>query len=299
VAVLVAAVALAPFAVGWWHFNRMARIEVGPVLTPAGAGTNYLVVGTDTREGIDPGSPDADAFLAGPTAGERADTIIVLRVGDGPARMLSIPRDLWVVDPVTGTEGRINATIQSGPAGLIQAVANLGVPVSHYVQVDFVSFAALIDAVGGIDLDFAHPAVDTKSGLNVTEAGQVRLTGPQAVAFVRSREYTEIINGVPVTDPTGDLGRTERQRAFLAALLPELGSPRNLPSLALRSGSVAPGVAVDDTLTYPGFLRFMWQARGIQGGSVELPVIPTTTAGGASVVVLNQPDADAVLATFR
>lgn len=298
VVVLVVGAGLAAFAFGWWQFSRIERVDVGDVLTPASAGTNYLVVGSDSRDAIDPDAPDAGAFLAGPAAGERADTIIVVRVGDGPARMLSIPRDLWVTYPTTGEQGRINGAFAQGPGALVAAVTALGIPIDHYLQIDFVSFAGLVDAVGGIEVTFDHPAYDVMSGLDVPEAGRVTLNGSQALAYVRSRQYTEVIDGAEVTDPTGDIGRTERQRAFLSALFGALGSTRN--PLALRSAAtaLAPGLVIDDTMTYVDALLLAWRVRGVSADSQELPVYPFTTPGGAAVLGLVEPDAAGVIAGF-
>lgn len=295
---LVVGALLAAFAVGWWQFSRIERVDVGEVLTPASAGTNYLVVGSDSRDAIDPDAPDAGAFLAGPAAGERADTIIVVRVGDGPARMLSIPRDLWVTYPTTGEQGRINGAFAQGPDALIAAVTNLGIPIDHYLQIDFVSFAGLVDAVGGIEVTFDHPAYDVMSGLDVAQAGPVTLNGRQALAYVRSRQYTEVIDGADVTDPTGDIGRTERQRAFLSALFGALGSTRNPVALGSAASALGPGLVIDDTMTYIDALVLGWRVRGVSADSQELPVYAFTTSGGASVLGLVEPDAAGVIAGF-
>ena len=291
-------VVVGPLAFGWWQFSRIARVDVGPVLQPAATGTNYLVVGSDSRALVDPTRPDADAFLAGPVAGERADTIIVLRVGDGPARMLSIPRDLWVTYPSTGEEGRINGSFAQGPGELIAAVEGLGIPITHYLQIDFTSFAGLVDAVGGVTLEIPYPAFDEMSGLAIEGSGPVTLDGDQAVAYVRSRQYTEVIDGVPVIDPTGDIGRTARQRAFLSALFSKLGSTRNPFAAGSAAQALAPGLAIDDTMTFLDALRLALDVRNLSSESVELPVDPFTTSGGAAVLALRQPDASTVLAGF-
>jgi LCP family protein required for cell wall assembly len=296
-AIALAVLLVAPLVFAWWQFSRIERVDVGAVLQPAAAGTNYLIVGSDSRDGIDPDDPAADAFLGVPVSGARADTIIVLRVGDGPARMLSVPRDLWVTYP-TGEEGRINGAFAGGPGALIAAVGAIGIPINHYIEIDFPSFAGLVDAVGGIDLAFEHPAYDAMSGLAVDEAGIVTLDGAQALAFVRSRQYTEIVGGAPVTDPTGDIGRTERQRVFLTTLFGKLGGTRN--PLALRSAvsALAPGLRIDDTMTFLDAIRLTWNVRGAPAEPVELPVYSYATSGGASVLGLEPAAAD-VLATFR
>ena len=296
--VLLVAVVVAPLVFAWWQFSRIERVDVGAVLTPATGGTNYLVVGSDSRELVDPSAPEAGAFLAGPAAGQRADTIIVVRVGDGPVRMMSIPRDLWVTYPTTGEEGRINGAFGQGPAELIATVRSIGIPVDHYLQIDFTSFGGLVDAVGGIVVDFPNPAFDEMSGLAVETAGPVRLTGAQAVAYVRSRQYTEVIDGELQTDPTGDLGRTERQRAFLTSLFAAVGAERSPLAAQRAAGALAPGLAIDDTMTFLNALGLVWDLRAGGAESVELPVYPYSTSGGASVVGLVEPDAAAVIKSF-
>lgn len=299
VAVVVVLGTVVAFGLAWWQFNQIDRVDLGSALTPAAGGTNYLVVGLDTRDGIDPDAADAGAFLDGPTAGTRADTIIVMRTGDGPTRLLSIPRDLWVTYPGTGEQGRINGAFALGPAALVAAVTSLGIPIDHYLQIDFVSFVGLVDAVGGITIDVPNPAYDNKSGLRIDTAGPVILDGPQALAYVRSREYTEVVDGIAVTDPTGDLGRVQRQRTFLSALLATVSSTRNPVAAVGAANAVAPGLTIDSTMTLFDAISLGWRARTMADDSDELPVFPFTTAGGAMVVGLQEPAAADVIATYR
>ena len=120
----------------------------------------------------------------------------MLRIQGSTATMMSIPRDLWVTNAKTGSAGRINAAYNDSPANLVRTVTrNLGIPIDHYVEVDFVSFSSMVDAMGGIDVAFPHPAFDTNSGLRIDTAGTQRLDGTQALAYVRSRHYTEVIDG--------------------------------------------------------------------------------------------------------
>lgn len=297
-ALVVALVALGG-VFAWVQFQRIDRVEVSPVLSAGGGGgTNYLIVGSDSREGIDPGDPNAGAFIGQEVSGARTDTIMVLRVTSDGSQLLSIPRDLWVTNAVTGEPGRINSTYQTSPAALIQTVQqSLGIPVHHYLEIDFTSFGDLVDAVGGITVNFEHPARDDNSGLLVEETGPVTLDGTQALAYVRSRNYTELVDGQWQTDPTADIGRTERQRAFLTTLLGEVGSARN--PLALRSivDSLGGGMRIDDSLTFWDALRLGWELKGLAPESVELPVVGRMTSGGASVLDLG-PGSSEVLERF-
>lgn len=213
--------------------------------------------------------------------------------------MMSVPRDLWVENPATGKNGRINGTYNDGPANLVNAVRqNLVIPIHHYAEVDFASFAGLIDAVGGITIDFPHPAFDPGSGLDVQTAGPVTLDGTQALAYVRARNYTEIIDGEPVKDPTADIGRQERQRQFLVTALSEVGSERNPIALGRAAAALSGGLTVDTAL---GFTDALSLARRLGGSTPETLVLPTSGAriGGASVLLLQEQQAQPVLDRFR
>jgi len=183
-------------------YNKIDRIDLSDVLDPvAGDSTNYLLVGSDSRGEFD---PEGDSGVTG----RRSDTIIVLQTTPDGSAMMSVPRDLWVTVADTGEEGRINGAYNRGPANLVQTVKdNLDIPVNHYMEVGFGSFAGLVDALGGVTIDFPNPAFDDQSGLNQPVAGPVVLDGQQALAYARSRHYTEIVNGEEQTEPTADLGR--------------------------------------------------------------------------------------------
>lgn len=289
------------FTFGWMKFSQIPRVPVASVLSPVtGSGQNFLVVGTDSREGINPGDPNADAFIGEPTSGARTDSIMVLRVDGAEQSLLSIPRDLWVTDPATGQLGRINSTYNAGPANLIQTVQGLGIPVHHYVEINFVSFGKLVDAVGGIDVTFANPSRDTASGLVIEEAGTHHLDGTQALAYVRSRHFEELKDGVWVEDPLSDLGRVARQRAFLSSLLTEVTSTKNPFEISSISDAMSVGMKLDDAMNFLDAIRLGWQFRGgFNPTSDTLPVTPRTTSGGAAVLDLNQAEAAPLIAQYQ
>ena len=106
----------------------------------AGEAANYLLVGTDSREGIDPSDPDAGGFL-GDTGCECTDTIMVLRVDpeEKQAYILSFPRDLYLPISGTGETARINTAHAHGAQTLIDTIQdNFDIPIHHYVEIDFV-----------------------------------------------------------------------------------------------------------------------------------------------------------------
>ena len=291
--------------VGGWLYARSAydkveKIPLADVLSADGTGTNYLIVGSDTRnvEDIVEAGLNPEAFEDG--GGERSDTMLVLRFVDGGAKMLSIPRDLYV--PVAETDGssKINAAYGGGgPRRLVLTVQqSLGIPIHHYMEVDFVSFAKLVDALGGITIEFPNPAFDTHTGLDVQQAGPVHLDGPQALAYVRSRQFTEVIDGRERVDPTADLGRVQRQQAFLKAVFGKLGDSRNPFTLAKAGSSTSEGLRVDDTLGLWDAIQLAWRLRSLDPVSVELPT-RLGSNGSGSVLFLVDPDSQTALDQFR
>jgi LCP family protein required for cell wall assembly len=289
-------VPLGAFAFGWSQFSKIPTVNVSAVLSPRGSrsGTNYLIVGTDSRAGIDGNDPNSGAFLSGEVSGSRTDTIMVLHVDGSTTRLTSIPRDLWVTDPSTGQKGRINSTFASGPSNLISAVEAIGIPVDQYLEINFVSFGRLVDAVGGITIDFPHPAVDDQSGLSISNSGPNHLNGTEALAYVRSRYYTEFVNGKWRVDGTADIGRTDRQRVFLTTLLREVGGERNPFRLLALPGSLGAGMKRGSTFSYFDAIGLAWSLKDATPETVILPVTPRRTSGGADVLDL-QPDARAVI----
>lgn len=267
------------------QFDKIEKVPVGDQLAGSPGGTNYLLVGTDNRPGVE---------------GNRSDTMLVLRIAGGTSTMMSIPRDLFVAIPGRDGQHRINTAYNDGPAVLARTVQeSLGIPIDRYVEINFTSFGGLVDALGGVTIDFPHPASDPKSGLNITQTGPVELNGEQALAYVRSRTYTETIDGRTTVDGTADLGRVQRQQAFMRAVLAEAGASRNPFTLARIGASLTKGLKVDDHMTLRDAVTFAWNMGRLHPDTVVLPTRPRTTSGGAAVLDLRQPEAEPVLAGFR
>ena len=299
-AVLLLLLVAGTLAWGYAKFHSIQRVDLSAVLA-SGDGTNYLIVGSDSRAGVDPNDPNAGAILGDNTSGgpERSDTILILRVDSKGARTLSVPRDLFVTISETGRHSRINSAFNGGPSRLIATLHDqLQLPVHHYLEVNFVSFASMVDALGGITIDFPHPAFDTHSGLNVTEAGPQKLDGTQALAYVRSRYYTEVIDGKKVPEGTGDLGRVQRQQKFLSAVMGKIGSTKNPITLAHVADTLAGGMRIDSDLGFVEALGLLRRMRSLDPAPNSLPTSPFTTSAGAQVLRLREPDADAVLQDF-
>jgi LCP family protein required for cell wall assembly len=268
-----------------------------PGLTPATSGaTNILVVGSDARAGLtDPNATGAYGGSAA-TPGQRSDVTIVLHIDPSSkqASVLSIPRDLYV--PIAGSNrsDRINSSFGNGPQQLIQTIqADLGIPIHHFVSMNFDGFQGLVNSVGGIDVNFPDPAKDAFSGLNITKTGCQHLDGAAALSLARSRDYQYFVNGSWHFDGEGDLGRIRRQHTFIRILMAKAisaGIHNPITANSLISSAVH-DVTIDNKLSTNDILGLAMRFRSLSPNSLVTYTLPTmpATIGGADVLRLQQP----------
>lgn len=293
---------------GAWSYFRVKRVGVDLTDAADTAPQNYLVVGSDSRARVDESAAGAGAFGAREGAtGQRSDSISIARIDPRSDRidMLSIPRDLWL--PIAGTGGkqRINTAYSRSTQTLIDTVEKeLGIPVNHFVEVDFVGFQKLIGALGGVPMYFDHPVRDKNSGLQITERGCHVLDGYQGLAFARSR-HLEWNNGVRwVSDPSGDLGRMTRQQLLARAALgrtrsmglTDVGRLKGLVDAGLSSVSLDKALGFDDVF---GLSKRFAKFDPDRLQTHSLPVVGARSSGGASIVLLEQAKAQPTLDIFR
>ena len=316
---LIAACLVAAGSLGYFYqrFGQLPRVDFAAgVLGEEDPGDpqNYLLVGSDTRA-FTAGDDAAEASFgdAGAVAGQRADTIILIRVDPRAetAAMVSFPRDLWVEIAGTGRRGRINTAFESGPEQLIRTItANFGIPVHHYVQVDFAGFKGLVDAVDGVEVYLPAPVRDraedgsNPSGLNIAESGCVSLSGDQALSYVRSRHFQELVDGRWRADPSGDIGRITRQQDFIRRAMREAIS-KDLLNPARVNDLVDVGidnVTVDRDLDARDLVSLGKRFRSLTPESLQQFTLPVENAnvGGAAVLFLKDGrEAQDVLDVFR
>lgn len=177
-------------------------------------GTNILILGLDA-------APDV----------QRSDTMMIVHLGAHKTiNVLSIPRDTRIELPGVG-HTKINHAYAKGKAPLaVDAVSNLvGSPIHHYVVLKLAGVAAIVDELGGVSLTIKHPLhyVDHAGKLFIDlQAGQQTLNGDQALQYLRFRH-----------DAKGDIGRIERQQAFLQAIklrFSSIGTLVKLPTLIFK-----------------------------------------------------------------
>ncbi|MEX2659952.1 MAG: LCP family protein [Acidimicrobiales bacterium] len=313
-ACLVAAAALGYF---YQRFGQLPRYDFAEgVLDEEDPGEpqNFLLVGSDTRAFTAGDDQAQESFGSeGLVGGERADTIMLIRVDPRAesAAMVSFPRDLLVEVAGTGKKDRINAAFQGGPEQLIRTITmNFDIRVHHYVQVDFAGFKGMVDAVGGVELYLPAPVRDrapdgsNPSGLNITDSGCVRLSGDQALSYVRSRHFQYMEDDRWKSDPSGDIGRITRQQDFIRRAMREAISKDLLnPSRVNKLVDVGiDNVTVDRDLDARDIVNLGERFRSLTPESLQQFTLPidNATVRGASVLVLQEgQETEDILDVFR
>ncbi len=270
---------------------------------------NFLITGSDNNACSDVNS--ANPVPNRDTLGERSDTIMIMRVdpGTGRAAVLSFPRDLWVKIDGTNGKSRINSAYRlNEPQKLINTIyINFGIPINHYIQIDFCAFKSLVDAVGGVAVYFTYPARDTHTGLDVPVAeGCYTFNGDAALAYVRSRhyQYLDPNTGKFKEDPASDYGRITRQQDFLRRAVAkvlsmgyDLSLARSLIDVATKYVVTDPDLTIDKQLEFAGVLKNL-DPQSIQTYQIEGV---GQVIGGAAVIEprLNGSNMKAILSIFK
>ncbi|MFE0458247.1 LCP family protein [Kitasatospora sp. NPDC058965] len=208
--------------------NQQDVLKDWPGRPKAGKGTNWLIVGSDSRNGLS--DAQKQDLHTGSDDGKRSDSMMVLHIGDHGNTLMSIPRDSWVPIPahldtagtgktIPGTSSKINAAFNNGGGELLARTVeqNTGIHIDHYAEVGFAGFVGIVDAVGGVHMCIDKDIQDKDSGLNL-KAGCQTLNGQQSLAFVRQRHQ--------MADQ--DLGRMRNQQKFLSALAHQAATPGTL-----------------------------------------------------------------------
>ncbi len=217
IAVLVALALVAGLASYFYLDSRLVKKNVlvnYPGRPAQGAGQNWLITGSDSRQGLTNAQIRKLSTGFG-ISGQRSDTIMVLHIpSNGRPVLISLPRDSYVPIPGYGYN-KINAAFSiGGPALLAKTVQNItGLRIDHYMGIGFGGFVRVVNAVGGVRMCLPRPLTDPAAGLHLHKGCQV-LDGAEALGYVRSRHLF----------PTQDLQRIQDQRLFLAALLRKLTS---------------------------------------------------------------------------
>ena len=241
---------------------------------------NYLVVGSDTREGLT--RAEIKRLRVGGTevaAGKRSDTMLLIHISKkrDKAAIISIPRDTYSLIPehtnsqgkvVPATHSKLNSAFNWGGAPLlIDTFEQMsGLRIDHYIEVNFVGFVRMVDALGGVEICTKKDIDDPKSHL-VLPAGRHILDGVDSLKYVRTRQF----------DGLGDLGRMKRQQEFAGAMLRKATSAGvllNPVTMLDFINSALDSVVTDQGLSQGDLLTLGKQLRNLSASNVRTFTIP-------------------------
>ncbi len=236
---------------------------------------NILVMGVDTR--------NLGTTKYGTTPGDRSDTnmLVHLSADRKSATVVSIPRDSMTKAPANckdpnskvedGPIRQWNANYAlGGPACVIRTLeANTGIFIDHFIVVNFLGFQSMVDALGSVEVCLPTAVNDPKSHLNLP-AGRSKVTGEQALSFVRVRHN--------IGNDASDLGRINRQQAFLSSMVQEATSSNLLlrPDKLFRFLDAATkSLATDPGLANLNAMRVVAQSVvGLKTSQVRFVTVP-------------------------
>lgn len=274
----------------FWADSKLKReVDLSKVIErpKSGDGTNYLIVGSDSREGMT--SEDKKRLHTGSAEGKRTDSMMILHDGSNGPTLVSLPRDSNVEIPsFVGSESgkkfegkgrttKLNAAYaEDGPELLVRTVEfNTGLHIDHYVEIGFGGFAKIVDAIGGVELDIPKAFKDKYSGADF-QAGKQSLDGQQALAFVRTRHAF-----------SSDLDRTKNQQKFLAALASQTATPSTILNpfkLYPTMGAGLDTLIVDKDMSLWSLGQMFFAMKGVTGGDGTSLNIPISGSSGGNLV---------------
>jgi LCP family protein required for cell wall assembly len=246
-----------------------------------GRGTNWLLVGSDSRQGLT-AEQQQELATGGDIGSSRTDTILLVHVpefrSETPATVVSIPRDSYVPIPGHGKD-KINSAFAMGGAPLLTQTVEqaTGLRLDHYAEIGFSGFAGLVDALGGVTMCPTAPINDPLAGIDLP-AGCQKLDGRSALGYVRTRDT-----------PRADLDRMVNQRQFLSALLHRAASPAvwlnpfrwySVPRAAVGA------LTVDRRDHVWDLAQLGWALHG-SATAMTVPIGELTSGDAGSVVVWN------------
>lgn len=275
----------------FWADSKLHRdVDLSTVIDrpEAGKGTNYLIVGSDSRAGMS--AEEKKKLHTGSADGKRTDSMMILHVGDNGDTLISLPRDSNVTIPTykgsasgktfqgTGRQVKLNAAYaEDGPTLLVRTIEyNTGLHIDHYVEIGFAGFANIVDSVGGVEMTLDQGFKDKYSGADF-KAGKQTLNGEQALAFVRTRHAFA----------ASDLQRTKNQQKFLSALAHQVATPGTVLNpfkLYPTMGSGLDSLTVDKDMSLWDLAGMFWAMKGVTGGDGKSMNMPISGSTGGNLV---------------
>jgi LCP family protein required for cell wall assembly len=283
-------VVVASVATYFWADSKLHRdVDLSKVIDrpEAGQGTNYLIVGSDSRKGMS--AADKQKLHTGSAEGQRTDSMMILHVGSNGDTLISLPRDSNVMIPkfqgsesgkIRGPLGpnKLNAAYAyDGPTLLVRTIEyNTGLHIDHYAEVGFSGFANIVDAVGGVQMTLDQGFKDHYSGADF-KAGTQTLNGAQALAYVRTRHAFA----------TSDIQREKNQQKFLSALAHQVATPSTVLNpfkLYPTMGAGLDSLTVDKDMSLWDLASMFWAMKSVNGGDGKQMTMPVSGSTGGNLV---------------
>ncbi|HXX88866.1 MAG TPA: LCP family protein [Acidimicrobiales bacterium] len=246
---------------------------------------NILLVGSTSRCDLKVQNL-AYGLCSNGVTGVNSDVVMVLHLNPSThsVSIISIPRDLFVPNARTSGANKIDAALAQSPSQLVAAIQeDFGIPIQHYVELNFDTFAGVVDALGGIDMYFPEPVFDDYSGLVVLAPGCIHLDGTRALQVVRARHLQYKGPGVTATnyhywpqEAQSDLARIRRDHEFLRVLATAvshqgLGNPLTDRQII---ASVASQLTVDGGFGATDMVNLVLTFHSVNVGSAPQLTIP-------------------------
>ncbi|BBA97709.1 putative transcriptional regulator [Actinacidiphila reveromycinica] len=270
----------------FWADSKVRRqVDLSAINKEAGApakgkGTNYLIVGSDSREGLT--KAEEKELHTGSDSGQRTDSMMILHTGDNGTTMLSLPRDSYVTIPSfygketkrqypASTHKLNKAYADGGPELLTRTVEQAtGIHIDHYAEIGFSGFVNLVDALGGVRLCLDAPLKDEASGADLQKGCQ-KVNGKESLAYVRERHQ----------EADQDLGRMKHQQQFLATLAHQAASPSTILNpfkLYPVIGSGLDTLVVDKGMSLLDLTHMFFAMKSVSGGDGNQLTVPIANA---------------------
>lgn len=275
----------------FWADSKMRKeVDLSQVINrpEEGDGTNYLIVGSDSREGMT--AQQKKDLHTGSADGKRTDSMMILHDGSNGPTLISLPRDSDVeipsfkgsesgkTYPATGQHTKLNATYaMDGPELLVRTVEyNTGLHIDHYAEIGFAGFANIVDAMGGVDMKLDKGFKDKWSGADF-KAGEQTLNGAQALAYVRTRHA---FSG-------SDLDRTKNQQKFLSTLASQAATPSTILNpfkLYPVMGAGLDTLIVDEDMGPYTLGKMFFALKGVTSGDGKSMNMPIAGSSGGNLL---------------
>jgi LCP family protein required for cell wall assembly len=263
-------------AVPIWAWTKINKVDAEPTghRPPDQPGVTYLMVGSDSREGLSKEELKATGTGGVDVTTGRTDTIMLMHTGNGPPLLMSIPRDSEVDIPGHGTS-KINAAFTyGGPDLLVRTIEkNTGIRVDDYIEIGLGGFVNIVDAVGGVEICPKTKVDDRRANLHLDKGCQ-NANGATALGWARSRHAFRL----------SDLARAEHQREVLSGIADKVASPWTaiMPWRYFSvANSGAGSLTIGDNVTPWALANFAWTMSHI-GSDGRRCTVPITDASATT-----------------